>query len=358
MARILRTLPNLRRRMEQWLQNAECEANTLSALLGVSMLDVAQQEDPSIKGGGQSPFAIARGVTFERDLLKQNADVLVQSLLASGLLQAPPVAHDFRISRQGGPWASPEEAELAWQQQSGALWSSSKPVLLLGPPLRLPSAVSLLDGLFIPDVVLGQRNSQGVFELRVGEIKSYHDRGGHTDGQKLARARAQAGLYVQVLRGLLLAENVQDRVQVSGEGFLVLLRPGSGKPSVRPREDFRWQARQAEMHLRRMEEMAGQIRASVAGKKGGKHLLPLVQQAPVRYREACLSFCDRAPVCHKQACDSADPAILGDDVARQLGPIQLDRARQLLEGAPAASPIEADFVRRMNEVDDCIRRVS
>ena len=30
----------------------------------------------------------------------------------------------------------------------------------------------------------------------VGEIKTYPDRGGHTDGGELAQARAQAGVYI------------------------------------------------------------------------------------------------------------------------------------------------------------------
>jgi len=62
-----------RRRFEQWAHNPTCQANTISAVHGISMADVATRESGR-SSMGQSPFAIARGQAFERGLFRQNAD--------------------------------------------------------------------------------------------------------------------------------------------------------------------------------------------------------------------------------------------------------------------------------------------
>lgn len=346
--------PNLRRRLEQWLQNPGCTSNTLSALLDVPMLKVARAEDPTVREGGQSPFAIARGVTFERGLLENGATVLVEALEKARVL--PPGARvlDFRLLKQGGPMTSFDEAAAQVEAGWGALLArGGQPALLLGPALRLPARFEPLEGLFIPDVVVVRPDGQGGVELVVGEVKAYHDRGGHTDPQKLAKARAQAGLYVCLLR-----QHLGPRASVAGEGFLVLIRPNSGQPSVRHGEDLRWQARQAAANLERLRELAVSDEVRRTRKGGASRALAVVQEAQVSYREACIGFCDRAPLCHQRACAEGNAAVLGDSVARQLGALKLDRAAQLLAGTPASSEAERDFLRRMEEAKACIRRVS
>lgn len=353
-----RKTPNLRRRLEQWLHNTACEANTLSALLDVRMLDVAKAEDALVTGGGQSKFALARGVMFERGLLGDGATRLVTALVEKSVLPAEAQVVDFRPRDQGGPLASLEDGATQFAAQFDALVATgAPPALLLGPVLRLPAALNALDGVFIPDVVVVRQGQDGQTELVVGEIKAYHDRGGHTDAGKLAQARAQAGLYVSVLRALLRQHKRGAQVSVAHEGFLVMIRPGSSQPSVRAHEDLRWQARQAEANLARLREMASRSEVS-AVRQGARKALAVVQQAPVRYRESCLGFCDRAAVCHQQACAQGDPAVLGDEVARQLGGLRLDRATQLLDGAAATTDAERDFIRRMEEASSCLRRVS
>src|SRR5688572_1645851 len=74
-----------RRRFEQWARNPACEANTLSAVHGIPMAEVAKREGltPTM---GQSPFAIARGQTFERGLFRDQANTLREALEESGVL--------------------------------------------------------------------------------------------------------------------------------------------------------------------------------------------------------------------------------------------------------------------------------
>jgi len=53
-----------RRRFEQWANNPTCGANTISAVYNVRMASVAKKEGYE-STFGQSPFAIARGNTFD-----------------------------------------------------------------------------------------------------------------------------------------------------------------------------------------------------------------------------------------------------------------------------------------------------
>src|SRR5207245_1489724 len=74
-----------RPRFEQWARNPSCKANAVSAVLGVPMVKVADADGvrPTM---GQSPFAIARGLVFERSLFNDNAARLCEALIKAQLL--------------------------------------------------------------------------------------------------------------------------------------------------------------------------------------------------------------------------------------------------------------------------------
>src|ERR1043166_5448113 len=81
-----------RLRFEQWARNPACEANTLSAVHGIPMVDVARAEGGRITMG-QSPFALARGMTFERGLFRGAAEQLRKALVHAQVLD--PTAPGF-----------------------------------------------------------------------------------------------------------------------------------------------------------------------------------------------------------------------------------------------------------------------
>jgi hypothetical protein len=173
----------------------------------------------------------------------------------------------------------------------------------------------------------------------VGEIKTYPDRGGHTDSAELATARAQAGVYVHGLDVTLAGMGLADRFTVSRKGFLVLSRPGSNFPSIRANEDLRYQAMRAERGFTQLEAAAG------GASDGDKPTdVDAVLAAPTTYDSACISFCDRASGCFKRAMDAGDATVLGEDVARLLGSVNLTRAMELLDGANPRTPAEEDAV--------------
>ena len=74
-------------------------------------------------------------------------------------------------------------------------------------------------------------------------MKTYPDRGGHTDPHELAVARAQAGIYLHAIQLVVADLGREEEVEISERGFLVLSRPGSNQPSIRPDEDLPYQRR-------------------------------------------------------------------------------------------------------------------
>src|SRR5687768_14879472 len=91
-----------RLRFEQWARNPSCMANTLSAVHGIPMADVAKREGltPTM---GQSPFAIARGQSFERGLFWDEAKSLREALIQAQVLSAGSTGFaDFRMRQHGG----------------------------------------------------------------------------------------------------------------------------------------------------------------------------------------------------------------------------------------------------------------
>lgn len=343
-----------RRRFEQWAKNPDCEANTISAVAGVDMADVAEVENltPTM---GQSPFALARGTTFERSLFENDGERIIEALIeaevlpkgSSGLL-------DLRLRMNGGPIADQETAHartceiLAQAADRGGKGIRKLPAVVASATLKVPGQpVMLPDGVVAIDALVLRRyaSDPSVVELVIGEIKTYPDRAGYTEAADLATSRAQAGVYLHALRLVLDELGLSDRVRASSRGFLVLTRIGRNEPSVRAGEDLEFQARRAKRGFVRLRRAAETLQPfdqqdTDAGIKA-------VREAGTAYRPDCLNFCDRAPGCRKLGEAAGDSVVLGDDVRRFLGDVSLPRALELLHGARPANPTEEDLAERM-----------
>lgn len=339
------TYGNTRARFEQWAKNPICQANTLSAVHNVPMADVTRRlgYHPTF---GQSVFALARGESFERELLRDGATRLLEELTRKGVLpeKADGLA-DFRIGMNGGPLPSLDAAIDATKKLIRRVASTRKPggpAIVSSATVRIPKGVMLPEAVLILDV-LAIRYDRERPELMVGEVKTYPDRGGHTDGHNLAVARAQAGLYVHALELLLAELECERQVRLRRRGFLVLTRPGSNFPSVRAGEDLRYQAERARRGFELLE-------AAALGLPPFEHIgsdpVAAVMEAETEYAEACLRFCDRANECHSSALQAGNPAVLGDEVRSFLGSVDLHRAVELLSGQEAATASEEDLIRR------------
>ena len=325
-----------RQRLEQFLANTSCEANVQSVVTGIPMAAVASHLGVTAQTG-LSPYARRAGVTFEKSLFEDDAARLRAGLEAEGLL---PVGSqgllDLRLRQQGGQSANLSEACEQFETFLRQLATPNAPAhsLIAGPAMMLPPSQVVGDGLVAIDVlVVDHHTTPGSVQLRVGEIKSYADRGGHTDRAALAAARAQAGLYLHVLRLTLARLDLAPHMVAADDGFLVLRSVTANFPRVRAPEELRWQAQRASMALTHLESVPRPKDDKPRRTKTSARHLDLIAQAPKALQEGCLRFCELARHCHNCAHEQGDPIVLGEEVARLLPPgLTLTRVSELLDG--------------------------
>lgn len=342
---------NTRGRFEQWAKNPTCAANTLSAVHNVR-LDAAAKQAGLAPSFGQSPFAIGRGNRFEAGLFYEEALKLRQALERKGcLVQGSTGFLDLRLKMNGGTRvASVDDALGLTEKWLGdvAADAAGAATIVAAPMIRIPKGVILPEALLIIDVVTVVKRDS-VARITVGEVKVFPDRGGHTDPQQLATARAQAGVYRHALELAVAALGLADRVEVAADGFLVFTWPGSNSPSVRAGEDLTFQAIRAERGFQRLEEVAQSLVRDDDFAADNPELVQRVLDADTDYSESCLGFCDLAPRCHQRALDADAPVILGDEMKRLLGDTTITRAIELLNGAEPGSDRERDLQRQLGE---------
>jgi hypothetical protein len=341
---------NTRGRFEQWAKNSTCVANTVSAVHNVR-LDKAAEAAGLEASFGQSPFAITRGNRFEAGLFSDDARRLRIALERKGALTDGSTGFlDLRLRINGGArLGSVDQAVAAtekwlWRIAAEPLSAES---IVAAPTIRIPKGVILPEALLIIDAATVVMTDGGRPRITVGEIKVFPDRGGHTDPQQLASARAQAGVYRHALELSVASLGLADGLDIAPDGFLVFTWPGSNSPAVRVGEDLTYQAIRAERGFRRLEEVAMSIVRDDDFSADNPTLIQRVLRAPTDYSEVCLSFCDLAPRCHAQAVEEDDSIVLGGEVKRLLGDTTVARALELMGGAAPASSRETDLQRQL-----------
>jgi hypothetical protein len=341
---------NTRGRFEQWAKNPTCQANTLSAVHNVRLDKAAEKEglDPSF---GQSPFALARGNIFEAGLFYDDAARLRAALERRASLPAGSTGFlDLRLKMNRGTRLTTVDEAVAetneWLCRIAADPSSAE-TIVAAPMIKIPRGVILPEALLIIDAATVTITDDGRASVTVGEIKVFPDRGGHTDPQQLASARAQAGIYRHALTLTVAALGVAAELDIAPDGFLVFTWPGSNSPSIRAGEDLTYQAIRAERGFSRLEEVAQAIVREDDFATDNPALIERVLDAPTDYSEACLSFCDLAPRCHARAVEADDAVVLGGEVKRLLGETTVTRAIELLNGATPADDRETDLKRQL-----------
>lgn len=341
---------NTRGRFEQWAKNPTCEANTLSAVHNVR-LDAAARAVGLAATFGQSPFAIARGNTFEAGLFYDDAARLRTALERKGCLPAGSTGLlDLRLRMNGGRKVGSVDQALRltrdWLHRLARTPAGAESVVA-APMIKIPKGVMLPEALLIVDVVtvvvLDERA-----RITVGEIKVFPDRGGHTDPRQLATARAQAGVYRHALDLAVQALGLVDSIDVAADGFLVFTWPGSNAPSVRSGEDLTYQAIRAQRGFDRLEEVAQALVREDDFAADDPALVQRVLEAPTDYAEVCLAFCDLAPRCHQRSLAADDAIILGDEAQRLLGETTISRTLELMNGAAPADLREQDLQRQLS----------
>ena len=125
--------------------------------------------------------------------------------------------------------------------------------------------------------------------ITVGEVKVFPDRGGHTDPEQLASARAQAGMYRHALELSIAVARASGRPSNSPQTESSY-SPGRARTRRRSdrHEDLTYQAIRAERGFRRLEEVARQIVREDDFSADNPTLIERVLEAPTDYSEACL----------------------------------------------------------------------
>jgi hypothetical protein len=287
---------------------------------------------------------MARGQTFERTLFRNQATRLREELEKAGVIDFGSEGFtDFRARNIGGPMASLDVALAHTREFLVDLAhniSRKSPTIVASPTLLIPSGVMLPEALLVVDIVALQYR-QSTVTIKVGEVKTYPDRGGYTDSAELALARAQAGVYVHALRMVIEQLALADIIRVSDRGFLILSKPGSSWPSVRGDEDLRYQALRAARGFEMLETAALQLPTELLNNP--EALIQAVVDAGTDYNERCVSFCDRVEGCRRRALVCGSPAILGDDVVRLTKGVSLMRAEEIAKGAKPKTDVEREL---------------
>ncbi len=334
---------NTRGRFEQWVKNPQCEANTLSAVLNVKLSDVALSlgYQPEY---GQSPFAITRGLQFEGWLFKDDAKVIRESMEKVGILEESSSGFlDLRLTMNGGKNISSVNVALDKSRQLLISLSDEKnlvpPTIIAGLMLKIPKGVMLPEATLIIDVASIQRVNNE-WEIRVGEIKVFPDRGGHTDANEISTSRAQAGVYQHALQITVDSLALTNPPKVSTSGYLVFTWPGTNSPVIRANEDLTYQARRASLGFERLDNVAQELVSKQKQNLAEVDLKAWIAHSKTEYKEICWSFCDLAPRCQDIAISDDRAIILGTEASKLLGSVKVGRAIELLDGFDPKSDVE------------------
>ena len=334
---------NTRGRFEQWVKNPQCETNTLSAVLNVKLADVALLlgYQPEY---GQSPFAITRGLQFEGWLFKEEAKVIRESMEKVGILEVDSSGFlDLRLTMNGGKNIKSVDSALDKSHQLLVSLSDDKkfvpPTIIAGLMLKIPKGVMLPEATLIIDVASIQRVNDK-WEIRVGEIKVFPDRGGHTDSNEISTARAQAGVYQHALQITVDSLGLANPPVVSTNGYLVFTWPGTNSPVIRANEDLTYQARRAALGFERLDSVAQALMSNQTQNLAEVDLKDWIAHSKTEYKEICWSFCDLAPRCQDLAIADDRAIVLGTEASKLLGSVPLGRAIELLDGVDPKTDVE------------------
>jgi hypothetical protein len=191
---------------------------------------------------------------------------------------------------------------------------------------------------------------------RVGELKSYADRGGKTDPADIRSAGRQAGVGVVGLRQWLAAQGASERLAVA-EADLVLKVTGFFLPTLN-RMTIEGEV---DSVLRAIADAPTNLDELEALLPAGASLdNPVVlETVPNNYRPNCKEHCALWEHCRARARASSHPIILGDLAAEKLAAAgSLTRALDLMAGtgAPPRNAAEAALAAELQAGDAAFRR--
>lgn len=311
---------------------------------------------------GQSPFAITRGLAFEKQVKTDGCAALLE-LLRNSLgfdvpeheyvdLGAEPAAHDV-------PGAGPSIDRAARYEHTRALFArvaAGEALLADHPLLRLD--VGGRNAYVEPDVVALSARPAGAAEsaparLYVAEVKSFAVIDGQADPAKVGAAATQAAVYVLALRRLFEAIGA-DPDQIAENVILVCPKDFANQPSAHLL-DVRRQLAAVERQLARLPrigalvaDLDGSVDFDLAvdpptaeGESPREHrsaaeLTKSLTMIEARYAPECVTTCEMAFHCRAEARAAGAADVLGRSVRDALGGVEtIEEVLALADGSGA-----------------------
>jgi hypothetical protein len=312
---------------------------------------------------GQSPFALSRGLSFEKLLRADNYSVTRE--LLRGVIGVAPAAVRVRNLREGypkGPTRMPlRSADTEKLLRLMLRGDSTAPHLIDGAVLT--AAVGGLPAFFEADAVA----ARGTDSLRVAEVKSFPKVDDRVDPDKLGAALDQVALYILFLRDAIARLGGDPECFVSDRALLITPRNVGLAPTL-SEQCVATRIARSLMLLDKVPS-AADVAASVpagtsfapvadtaADESRRVHALHvLADTAGTAYGPACLSNCGNARFCRERAFRAGSPCLSGPTAVRLLpGVPTLDRAEELTRGAApsAAEAPVADLLSRAGRLYD------
>jgi len=312
---------------------------------------------------GQSPFAITRGLAFEKQVKADGCAALLGLLRTSLGFDVP--EHEYvdlgadpdASAPAGGvdrPTRYERTRELFGRVAAGEALLADHPLLRLDVGGR-PAYVE-------PDVVaLSARPADAAASaparLYVAEVKSFAVIDGQADPAKVGAAATQAAVYVLALRRLLASLGA-DPALVAEDVILVCPKDFANEPSAHVL-DVRRQLAAVERQLARLPRIAALIAdldpavdfdlavdpPAAEGEPGREHrgaaeLTKSLSMIEARYAPECVTNCEMAFHCRAEARAAGAADVLGRPVRDALGGVAgIDEVLALADasGAPGAA---------------------
>jgi hypothetical protein len=313
----------------------DCQRSQTFAAAGVSAVQVAEKVFGRVVPNRESPFAMATGMNFEHGITKHEAAKLVLLYQGSGRFATKVKVLDLTNDTKDHDL----QLQLAAEAEAiilDRMYHGGGPDVIIQFPIVMRPNQALLRPDFL--VAVGERG------WRVGEVKSYLDRDGLTDGYKVGSAVRQAAAGIVALLFLVREHQLPEDL-VDTKADLVLLRHGQEGASLRTL------GAEAEiLSIQETLERSAELLSEASALAGGASLdsEEAVQAIPHAYGPGCHGTCAMAEVCRGEAMANGQLLFDGAGVAALgLAGISGARAAALAAGAKAENAQEEHMAKHM-----------
>lgn len=324
--------------LERVARNPACQRLRALTMVGLTPATAVARVYGDIAREGQSPFALAAGNGFERQLFDLGAARLLELYRKEARLrpgEGRVVVVPDEMHRTGTAAMARRRAFTERLLRLKLDGDPASPNIIVKP--RMSVRLLGVDHDIEPDFLVA---SDAERFFRPGGVKSYPDRDGKTDPADVRSACRQAAVGIVALRQALVGlRAATPDFLVPSVADLILRVPGSYQPTLWPMtvrgEVFSIERAidEAPRDLDALERLLAST--APAGALDDPTVLDAI---PNHYTDTCREHCALAERCKQQAVALADPVLLGGYAREELAPAgDLARALELL-GGTGASP--------------------